>query len=455
MQEQPAPAAPRTADLILSNAVVVTMDAERRVYRNGAIAIKKGAIAEVGSSGKVLARWQAGRKIDLSGRVALPGLINGHIHLTGDNLYPGLEPDDISLATHMTEWVVPAYEQSKPEDDRAAARFVALQMLRQGTTTFIEAATCHHPEAVLDGLKEMKIRGSIGVWVGDLWPESGIFAMKTAQAIKRLQDAVELPAGRVHVAPSLLGSFTCSDELYLAAAELAREQDRHWTFHISPSEGDGKFFRQRTGRDPLVHLEKLGVLDHRAVVGHGIHVSDAEVAAVNRTSATVVFSPTSAMRLPSGITRVGRHPDMKHVALGTDALNASNHVNLLQAAGLTCNIYAEARQDRAAVTAERVLEWLILGGAEASGWSDRIGSLQPGRRADIAVFDVGSPIFNVANALVHSSPRAVHVFIDGEHVVREGRMKGESEIVADAIEAGRRVARRTGLPLTTGWPLIN
>jgi 5-methylthioadenosine/S-adenosylhomocysteine deaminase len=161
------------------------------------------------------------------------------------------------------------------------------------------------------------------------------------------------------------------------------------------------------------------------------------------------------MRLASGVTRVGRHPELARVALGTDALNGSNHVNLLQAAGLACDIYSEARRNRATVTSERALEWLITGGANAFGWVDRLGSLDVGKRADIAVFDVGSPIFNVANALVHGSPRAVHVFIDGEHVVQDGHVKGEEEILADVIKAGRRVAQRTGLPLTTGWPLLD
>jgi cytosine/adenosine deaminase-related metal-dependent hydrolase len=444
-----------TADLILHGAIVVTMDSQRRVFRNGALAIKGESIAEVGPSAHVLSRWQATRKLDLSGLVATPGLVNSHIHLTGDNLYPGLEPDDASLTDHMQKWVVPAYENSAPEDDRAAARFVALQMLRQGTTAFIEAATCRHPEAVLDGLKPMGIRGSIGVWAGDLWPTSGVFAMTTQQAIKRLQDAVALPAGRVQVAPSLLGSFTCSDAMYKAAFELANQYNRHWTFHLSPSEGDGAFFRQRTGHDPVVHLEKIGVLDRRCVLGHAIHISNEEVVVIKRSGATVAFSPTSALRLASGVTTVGRHSDLPRVAIGTDALNGSNHVNLLQAAGLACDIYSEARRNRASVTAERALEWLILGGANALGWADRLGSFEPGKRADIAVFDVGTPVFNVANALVHGSPRAIHVFIDGEQVVQNGHVKGEDGIIADAVEAGRRVARRTGLPLSTGWPLLD
>ncbi|MBA2526274.1 MAG: amidohydrolase family protein [Pyrinomonadaceae bacterium] len=442
------------AELLLHGGIVVTMDAKRRVFRDGAIAVREGAIVDIGSSASLLARWTSSSKIDLSGFVATPGLINSHIHITGDQLLPGLRPDDSVPSEHLTKWGLPAYQHSRPEDDRAAARFVALQMLRQGSTGFIEAGTCRHPAAVLDGLADMGIRGSIGTWAGDRWPEPGFFSMTTDQALRRIHDALALPQERVQVWPDVLGTAICSDDLYQGAARLAREFNRHWTFHMSPSPSDITAYRARTGRDPLVQLDHLGVLDDRCVVGHAIHISDAEVAALNRSGATVVFSPHSALRLSSGVTVVGRHPDLKRMALGTDALS-SNHVNILNAAALACNIYAEARKSYATVTAERALEWLIPGGANALGWLDRTGTLEVGKWADIAVFDVGVPVYNVANALVHSSPRAVHVFIEGKQVVHDGHVKGEQAIHKDAVEAARRVAQRSGLPLATGWPLLD
>ena len=446
---------PGAADLLLHGALVVTMDAKRRVFRDGAIAIREGNIVDVGSSTSLLARWKSSSRIDLAGLVATPGLINSHIHLTGDQLLPGLRPDDSVPSEHLTKWGLPAYQHSQPEDDRAAARFVALQMLRQGTTAFIEAGTCRHPAAVLEGLAGMGIRGSIGTWAGDRWPQAGFFSMTTDQALKRIHDALALPQGRVEVWPDVLGTAICSDELYVGAAQLAREYNRHWTFHMSPSPSDIVAYQARTRRDPLVQLDHLGVLDDRCVVGHAIHISDNEVATVNRSGATVVFSPHSALRLSSGVTFVGRHPDLESMALGTDALNASNHVNILNAAALACNIYAEARKTYATVTAERALEWLIPGGANALGWRDHTGTLEVGKWADIAVFDVGVPVYNVANALVHGSPRAIHVFIEGNQVLQDGHVKGETTIIKDAVEAARRVAKRSGLPLATGWPLLD
>jgi len=112
--------------------------------------------------------------------------------------------------------------------------------------------------------------------------------------------------------------------------------------------------------------------------------------------------------------------------------------------------------DRSAVLPERALGWLTLAGARALGAADRIGSLEVGKRADVAVFEVTLPLYNVANALVHhaTTGRAVHVFIDGERVLRHGHVSGEDLILADAADAGQRLAQRVGFPARTGWPLI-
>src|SRR5262249_37012722 len=154
---------------------------------------------------------------------------------------------------------------------------------------FIEAGTIRFPEAVLDGFKDLAIRGAIGTWTWDRWPDPPEFATDTDAAIARLQAALDLPSNdaRVTVWPTLIGHTACSDELWRAAAELARERNCHWSFHMSPGPGDGDFYRSHTGRDPLVHLHDLGVLDERAVVTHALYVSDDEIRVLNDSGATV------------------------------------------------------------------------------------------------------------------------------------------------------------------------
>ena len=136
--------------------------------------------------------------------------------------------------------------------------------------------------------------------------------------------------------------------------------------------------------------------------------------------------------------------------------DSPHNLPLLHAAGLASSLYADMRLDRNALPPERALEWVTVAGAQALGAADQIGSIETGKRADLAVFEVTQPMYNVANALVHhpTTGRAVHVFVDGKQVVCDGHVDGEEHIVAEAAAAGRAVARRAGLPVWTGWPLI-
>src|SRR3981189_1011076 len=138
------------------------MDPHRRVFADGALAMRDGVIGDVRPSASLGQRWTTANRLDLAGNVVLPGLVNAHVHLTGLDLFPGLEPAESPVADHLANWALPSHAFATPEDERATARFLGLQMLKQGITAFIEAGTIRFPEAVLDGLTDLRLRGSIG-----------------------------------------------------------------------------------------------------------------------------------------------------------------------------------------------------------------------------------------------------------------------------------------------------
>ncbi|HEY3059344.1 MAG TPA: amidohydrolase family protein [Chloroflexota bacterium] len=445
-----------TADLLVHGGIVVTMDAERRVFADGAIAVRDGAIVDIGPSARLLKQWPAMEQLDARGLVVTPGLINAHVHITGLDLLPGIEPSESPKAEHLQRWALPSHVVNTPDDERVTARYLGLGLLHQGITTFVEAGTIRFPEAVLDGLADLPLRGAIATWTWDRWNDPPEFATSTEQAIERMCQALELtPRGaRVQMWPSLIGHTSASDKLWQAAAAEARRRDCQWTFHMSPGTNDGEFYRRETGQDPLVHLSELGVLDERAIVTHALYVSDEEVQVLNRSGAHVAFCPAGSLHLASGVSRASRHLAMERVALGTDS---PHNLPLLHAAGLASNLFGDMHAHRAALPPERALEWLTLNAAAALGMAHQIGSLEVGKRADLAAFEVVQPIYNIANALVHHAltGRAVHVLIDGQHVVRNGRIVGEEAVIADAAATGERVLRAAGMPLRTGWPLLS
>ena len=191
----------READLLLEHGVIVTLDPRRRVFADGAIAVKDGAMVDLGPSASLSQRWTAGQRLDLAGNVVLPGLVNAHVHLTGLDLFPGLEPADSPVADHLTNWALPAHEFATADDERATARFLGVNMLKQGITAFIDAGTIRFPEAVLDGLADLRLRGSIGTWTWDRWDRPAAFSTRTDAAIRRMTAALELtrPDARIQV----------------------------------------------------------------------------------------------------------------------------------------------------------------------------------------------------------------------------------------------------------------
>ena len=155
------------ADLVVHGGLLVTMDAERRVFADGGIAVRDGSLIDVGPSRTLLERYQPEKRVDVHGLVIMPGLVNAHVHLTGLDLLPGLEPSDSPSETHLQNWAIPSHVVCTPDDERVTARFLALALLKQGITAFIDAGTNRFPQAVLEGLRDMHLRGAIGTWTWD------------------------------------------------------------------------------------------------------------------------------------------------------------------------------------------------------------------------------------------------------------------------------------------------
>ncbi|HVX22675.1 MAG TPA: amidohydrolase family protein [Acidimicrobiales bacterium] len=474
---------PQHADTLIDGALVVTMNGDREVVEDGAVAIGGGRILAVGPAADVRSGFAADDVVDGRPFVVTPGLVNTHIHITGEPLTRGFVPDDTPFEENVFTWLCPLYAVHDEDDERTSAQLAAAELLLSGTTSFIEAGTIRFLDAVVDGLQEIGIRGRVGRWVWDLPPEPAVYRQTTAQAVAHLEDELARhggtghggpghggpghggtgPGGLVEAWPMVVGHTTCSDELWKAAAGLAAEQGTGLNFHMSPAAMDPEGFLASFGQRPMVHLDELGVLSTRTVMAHCVHVDDDEIAVMARRGVSVAHCPTTCLKVAYGVTQIGRIPEMLaagiNVAIGTDGNNASNYSDMYRATYLVAGLFKDARRDPTQIPAELAYEMATLHGARALGLADEVGSVEVGKRADLVLHDrrrpEWTPLLNVANQLVYSADgRGVHtVFVDGRKVVDGYRLTtvDAGALYERAQRAGEGVVARSGLPDRRRW----
>ncbi|MFN8023477.1 MAG: amidohydrolase family protein [Acidimicrobiales bacterium] len=460
--------APEPVDLLVEAAQVVTMNGDRDIIRHGAVAVRGDTIVAVGKASDLRARYAPARVIGGERFVLTPGMVNTHIHITGEPLTRGYVPDDTPFVENVFEWLCPLYAVYDAAEERTSGQLAAVEMLRSGTTTFLEAGTIRFLDEVVDGLIEVGIRGRVGRWVWDLPPEPSVYRQSTDAAIGHLQHQLEAHRshanGRISAWSILVGHTTCSDPLWRAAKELSDEHGVGLSFHMSPAMLDPEGFIAEFGQRPMVHLAELGVLGPTTAMTHVVRIDDTELDLIAETGTHVAHCPTTALKVSYGITQVGKFPEMVqrgvNVSIGTDGNNASNYSDLHRATYLVAGLFKDARVDPQMFPAEKAYEMATLGGARTMQLQDEIGALVPGMKADLVLHDTDRPewrpLLNVMNQLVWSADgRGVHtVLVDGKVAVEDGHCTtiDEERLWADAQRMGEAITSRSGLPDKAKFP---
>jgi 5-methylthioadenosine/S-adenosylhomocysteine deaminase len=462
---------PVAVDTLIKDVTVVTMAGDRRIIRDAAVAITGDRISHVGKSAEICPLVAARETVDGRRFVMTPGFVNGHIHVTGEPITRGYVPDDTGWQENVWGWLIPLYQCQTAEEERISAQFAALEMLRSGTTSFIEAGTIRFLQPVAEGLTEIGIRGRIGRWAEDrAFDPAENQAAKTDTAIKVLEPelAALSPKGDPLIAawPLLVGHPTATDALWQAAAALAAQHGGGISAHMSPVEADPEWFLANTGRRPIAHLAELGVLGPNVSLTHAVHLNDDEVRILAETGTNITHCPMSALKGAYGAGPNGKFPEMQaagvNIMLGTDGNNNSNSSDLMRAMYLVSGLFKDARRDTAVFPAHQALTMATLNGARAMGLADRIGSIEVGKKADLVLHDTNRPewrpVHNIVNQLVWSADgRGVHsVWVNGRRVVENYRCTtvDEDRLYAEVDRAGMAVVKRSGLPDRQVWPVV-
>ncbi len=450
-------------DLLVAGGDIVTMNPERDVVTDGAVAIAAGRIVAVGPLGELRRRHPGAPELDATGCVVTPGMVNAHQHLTGDPLVRSCIPDRITTDEAIFDWAVPIHTAHTADDDELAALLSAVESLRYGTTTLVEAGTVAHPHRVAAAMATAGIRGTVGTWGWDVG--TGPYVAPAGEVLERQAAVIAAhPAGGlVEGWVTLVGHDLASDELLIGAAELALALGTRLSMHMSPTAADGVAYLDRAGTWPLVHLEQLGVLGAHLLVAHAVWIDEDEVEALLRTRTAVAYCPWAYLRLGQGVTRAGLHAELirrgGRVALGCDSANAGDIPDILRTAALAAGLARDTAMDPEEFGADTAFALATIAGAEAIGMDDRVGSLEPGKAADLVVHDGQSiswtPAGDPALHLVWGTDgRSVRdVLVDGKVVVRDGRCTtvDEDALRAEVVAARARLLERAGIAVPSRW----
>lgn len=452
---------------------VLTMDPGRRRIADGAVVVEGDRIVAVGKTEDVRAA-HAGpfdRVIDARGKLVMPGLIDTHLHVS-EQLSRGLFPDNLSTQEWVFRWAKPFYGTVDPEEEYVGALLACAEMIKTGTTCFLDVGVYNDISTSAEAVAQSGIRAVLGRHAADRLPKvlppnwtpeivAKHYFKSADDALAALEDCHRRwhgkADGRIRVWINIEGKTPCSPELHAGATQLAARLGVGASYHIASSIEEAQATEQEHGVWPVTLLERYGALGPNLLLAHVVAVKEEEIELLARRGVKVAFCPGTSLKLAKGAARIGRYPEMMEagitIGLGCDGTSAAGSLDLLRQVYLVAGLFKDARMDPTLVPAQKALDMATIEGARCLLWDDEIGSLEPGKKADIILLDMERlewvPRHDVVQTLVYcASGDSVHTVIINGEIVMEGRVLtrlDEKEVMERALRLARRAADRSGL----------
>src|SRR5437588_3667697 len=449
----------RRVDLIVSGGTVVTMDRERRVIEDGAVAVERGRIVAVGKRSDIVRQYAAREVINATGRAVVPGLINGHTHVPM-TLFRGIA-DDLDLNEWLTKYIFPAEAKNVTEEFvRAGTQLGLAEMIRGGTTTYCDMY--YFEDAVADETERAGVRGLLGETVIDFpvpdnktWPD----------AMRYTDNFVRKWKGHALITPAIAphAPYTVSEAHLREVKAFSDRTGAPVVIHVAETRKEVADITRDHGASPVEYLSRIGFLGPRDIFAHTVHLTDQEINLLKQNGVGSVHNPQSNMKLGSGVAPV---PQMLRagvaVGLGTDGAASNNDLDMWEEMDTAAKLAKVATFDPKVITAEEALAMVTINGARALHMDSEIGSLEVGKRADIVVVDLDSlhqtPRYNIYSHLVYATKAADvrTVVIEGRVVMRDRRLLTlDEELIKQKARALRERVSRSLSRLKTPGGLTN
>jgi 5-methylthioadenosine/S-adenosylhomocysteine deaminase len=426
------------ADWIWSARYVVTMDAGRRLIQNGAVAVRGERILAAGPRADIERKYQPRQRIDSPQSLIMPGLVNTHAHIPM-SLFRGIA-DDLRLQDWLSKYIFPAEANNvDPDFVRWGTRLGCLEMALSGTTTVAEMY--YYEDVVAEAVKEAGLRGVLGETIlkfpaPDFRTPAEALAFNERFLQRFRSDPLIVPA----VAPHAL--YTNTDETLRACRALANRYGAPLFLHLSETAEELDTAVQERGATPVVLLDRLGVFHGRTLAAHAVWMDEGDLEILRDRGVGIAHCPSSNTKLASGVAPVRKMLALGlAVGLGTDGPAGSNNdFNMFEEMDLAAKLQKVFSRDPQAVPALQSLEMATILGARALGMETEIGSLEPGKRADMISVRLDAPhavpLYNVYSQLVYAlkGSDVDDVMVNGRLVVRSRRMLtlNAAQVLAEA-----------------------
>ena len=435
------------SSILIKNGTLVTMDAANTIGR-GDILVSEGRIASIGENGQT-----ADVVIDADGCAVIPGFVQTHIHLC-QTIFRGAA-DDLALIDWLKQRVWPMEAAHTPASITASARLGIAELIKGGTTCALTMETVNHTAEVFKVVEESGFRATVGKCMMDKGDEvPSALQEQTENSINESLALLEQwhgrADGRIRYCFAPRFAISCTRELLEQVAGLARTRGVMVHTHASENRTECELVEQESGLRNITYLNSLGLTGRHVALAHCVHLNSAEIETLKTSGTNVVHCPSSNLKLGSGIAPVAKLLEEGiSVSLGADGAACNNRLDMFTEMR-TAALLQKALHGPEVLPASRVLRMATIDGARALGLDAEVGSLEVGKRADLAVVRLdrlhATPVKDVVSALVYSSEAGdvETVIIDGRLVLRDRKllMLDEADVLTTAQSEGEKLIDR-------------
>ncbi|OZU87818.1 N-ethylammeline chlorohydrolase [Virgibacillus indicus] len=415
--------------ILIKNAQIITMNFQEEIVY-GDLYIEDDRIKQVGGD----LGYRADQVIDAKNKTIIPGFIQTHIHLC-QTLFRG-QADDLELMDWLQKKIWPLEASHDEESSYYSAMLGLGELIQSGTTTIVDMETVNHADSAFQAMAESGIRslsGKVMMDMGDDVPD--LLIEDTNKSIQQSVDLLEkwhqYDNGRIQYAFCPRFVVSCTEELLTSVRDLSNHYNVKVHTHASENQGEIKIVEMQRGMRNVVYLDKIGLANENLILAHCVWLDDEEKGIIKDRGIKMSHCPGSNLKLASGIADI---PDMlaidANISLGADGAPCNNNLDMFNEMRLA-SLIQKPKHGPTAMDARTVFRMATIGGAKAVGMEDDIGSIEPGKKADIAILDLFKfhtyPSHDVdpISRIVYSATRADvdTTIINGKVVMEKGNVK--------------------------------